>query len=588
MGLVRGAVGHYCLGRCSALVLCVQRSRPVGGVGAGAGFRVLPVSPFPPRISRAVCGGPSRPGVPYPRSLVRHSMRSVHSAGSVRLPFWYSPLVFCVCARSRSRSVGPLPLPGSMWRAHLARSRCWALVGPFHAVRAPLHVLPRSRAPFGLLVGGGRPVPVPPPLAWGSVPFLPAGFARCGASGVGRSPTPDGLSLGRAAGVHYPLAVGVGGVGMGTRHQPHKAHSSELALRAVEATRGRRSGQLVPGRGASWVRRSPTPDCLSFEACHWSPLPNGCGCGGCGRGDLSPNPQRALLRAGFACCGWQEGARGRGSCLAVETPRWGVLPPPTAIPSGRPARAHYPLALGVGCVGVGTHHQPHSAHSCQLALCAVGPRPGWTPLAWAWGVWGRALSNPGPLCFRACGWGPLPNGCGCGGYGRGELSPTHSARSCELALHAVGAALGRPAGASLAWVWGWALSHPRPLVLWGVRPRPITHSLTVGAEFRGVGADHQPHRARSCELALRAVGAARGPLGCGASGVGRSPTPDRSSLEACCQGPLPTSCRCESFGRGDPSPTPQRVFLRASFSCCGGGTRAPWVWGVRGRAVSHP
>ena len=39
MGLVRSTVCYYCLGRCSALVVCAQRSRQVWGVGAGAGSR---------------------------------------------------------------------------------------------------------------------------------------------------------------------------------------------------------------------------------------------------------------------------------------------------------------------------------------------------------------------------------------------------------------------------------------------------------------------------------------------------------------------------------------------------------------------
>ena len=64
--------------------------------------------------------------------------------------------------------------------------------------------------------------------------------------------------------------------------------------------------------------------------------------------------------------------------------------------------------------------------------------------------------------------------------------------------------------------------------------------------------------------------------GCGASGVGRSPTPDHSSFRACGWGPLPTGCGCGGCGRGDPSPTPQRALLRAGFAHCGGGTRAPW------------
>ena len=112
VGLVRGAVRHYCLGGCSALVVCARRSRLVRGAAAGAGCRVFPVSPFPPRVSGAVCGGLSCPGVPYPRSLVRHFMRSVRSAGSVRLPFWYSPRALCMFVRSRSRRVRPPLSPG--------------------------------------------------------------------------------------------------------------------------------------------------------------------------------------------------------------------------------------------------------------------------------------------------------------------------------------------------------------------------------------------------------------------------------------------------------------------------------------------
>ena len=86
--------------------LCVRGARGrFGGVRAGSWCCVSPSSPFPPRVSRVACGGPSRPGVPYPRSLVRHSRWSVRSARSVRLPFWWSPRVLFVCVRSRSRGV---------------------------------------------------------------------------------------------------------------------------------------------------------------------------------------------------------------------------------------------------------------------------------------------------------------------------------------------------------------------------------------------------------------------------------------------------------------------------------------------------
>ena len=125
---------HYCLGGCSAPSVCARRSRPVWGARAGTWCCVTPISPFPPRVSLAACRGPSRPGVPYPRSLVRHSTRSVRSASSVRLLF------VCVCSRSRGvRS----PPPWVVWCAHLTWSRHWALVGPFHVVRAPPLVLPR-------------------------------------------------------------------------------------------------------------------------------------------------------------------------------------------------------------------------------------------------------------------------------------------------------------------------------------------------------------------------------------------------------------------------------------------------------------
>ena len=202
-GLVRGAVRHYCLGGCSALVPCARRLRPVWGARAGAWCRVFPVSPFPPGVSCAVCGGPSGPAVPYPRSLTRHSMRSVRSAGSVQLPFWFSPRVLCVCVRSRSRGVrAPPPLPWLVWRAHLARSPCWALVGPFHAVRAPPRVLPRSRDPFGLFGGGGGRSGFPPTWlgavcsSWGGSARLGRSGARGWGGGGGRGPVRRSPRLG--------------------------------------------------------------------------------------------------------------------------------------------------------------------------------------------------------------------------------------------------------------------------------------------------------------------------------------------------------------------------------------------------------
>ena len=93
-------------------------------------------------------------------------------------------------------------------------------------------------------------------------------------------------------------------------------------------------------------------------------------------------------------------------------------------------------------------------------------------------------------------------------------------------------------GAALAWVWGVpgrALSHPRPLVRSGVRPGPTTHWLW-GRGGRAWGPVTRP-TARAlaswlCTLWGRHEGAREGRLlpGCGASGVGRSLTPDHSSV----------------------------------------------------------
>ena len=105
-----------------------------------------------------------------------------------------------------ARPPGGLPGPATHW--------LWVRGGAGLGTRHQPHSA-RSCALWGRHEGarGGR--------------LLPA----CGASGVGRSPTPDCPPSGRAAGAHYPLAVAVGGCGMGTRHQPHSA----LALRAVGA-----------------------------------------------------------------------------------------------------------------------------------------------------------------------------------------------------------------------------------------------------------------------------------------------------------------------------------------------------------------
>ena len=67
---------------------------------------------------------------------------------------------------------------------------------------------------------------------------VPGGGASClglGRLGSGALPPPTTRPFGHAAGAHYPFAVGAGNVGVGPRHQPHRAHLCVLALRAVVA-----------------------------------------------------------------------------------------------------------------------------------------------------------------------------------------------------------------------------------------------------------------------------------------------------------------------------------------------------------------
>ena len=216
--------------------------------------------------------------------------------------------------------------------------------------------------------------------------------------------------------------------------------------------------------------------------------------------------------------------------------------------------------------------------------------PGGVPLAWVWGVRGRALSHPRlPALWAGC-RGPLPTGCGCGGVPAwGPVTNPTARWLCALWGRQEAARGGR----LLPWCGrpgSGALPPPiaRPP---GGLPGPATHWLWVRGGA-GVGTRHQPHSARSCALWGRQEGARGGRLlpGRGASGVGRSPTPDCPPSWRAAGAHYPLAVGVGGCGCGDPSPTPQR----AGFARCGGGMRLPggaplaWVWGVRGRALSQP
>ena len=253
------------------------------------------------------------------------------------------------------------------------------------------------------------------------------GGASClgvGRPGTGALPGPDLSSVPACGRGPLPTGCGCGGCGRDDRHQPHSARSCMLWGRH-EVAQGWR---LLPGFGASEDGRSPTLDLSSVRACGRGPLPTGCGWGGCGLGDPSSTPQRALMRAGFACCGGGMRVPGGGaSCLGVGRPEMGALPPPTSRPFGCEAGSTTAWLLVPGVRAWGPLTNP-TARAPASWLCALwgrheGARGG--RLLPACGTSGDGLSpTPDLSSVRACVLGPLPTGCGCGGCGRGNPSPT--------------------------------------------------------------------------------------------------------------------------------------------------------------------
>ena len=345
---------------------------------------------------------------------------------------------------------------------------------------------------------------------WGRHEGARGGGLPVARPGSGSLPAPTARPLGGLPGPTTHRLWVRGGAGLGTRDQTHSVCSCELALRAVGAARERPGGAPLPWVWGVQGRALPHPRLPALWAGCRGHYPLALGAGGCGRGDRSPAPQGALLRAGFARCGGGMRVPGGGaSCLSVGRPGSGALPTPTARPlGGLPGPTTHWLWLRGGA-GVGTRDQTHSARPCELALRAVEAtrgRPGGAPPAWVWGVRGRALSQPRlPALWAGC-RGPLPTGCGCWGVGAwGPVTnPTARALACcggGMRVPRGGASclgVGRPGSG--------ALPPPTARPLGGL-PWPTTHWLWVRGGA-GVGTRHQPHSARSCDLALRAMGAA--------------------------------------------------------------------------------
>ena len=203
----------------------------------------------------------------------------------------------------------------------------------------------------------------------------------------------------------------------------------------------------VPG----WALSHTRPPFL--VACGRGPLPTGCGCGNCRRGDPSPTPQRALLRAVFARCGGGTRAPGGGaSWLRVGRPGRGALPRPTARP------------------------------------CGVRPGPA---TQWLW-VRGMRASGPvnNPTARALASWL-------CALWGGGTRAPLGGGTSCLL--------VGRP---------GWGVLPSPTARPWGLRPGPATHWLWVRRAVLGTGCPWHllPCRGSSCVVLAPRVCGTRWPL----------------------------------------------------------------------------
>ena len=230
-----GGLGWY-------LVLCLSRFP-------------LPTTRVPRCVWRAVPSGcplASLAATPF------HAVCAFRELGLVALLVVPAcPLRLCALALPRR----PLPPPSGCCGVLTSRgSRHWALVGPFHVVRAHPRVLPRSLALSGVL-GGGRPVPVLPYLAW------PAHHVGAACRGGGGGPSPGGqwpatvvrgvwcqaLSLprplvlwGGQPGYRDPCVPGVVGVGVGTQHRFHSVRPCGPALLAVGVAEERPRGGCLP------------------------------------------------------------------------------------------------------------------------------------------------------------------------------------------------------------------------------------------------------------------------------------------------------------------------------------------------------
>ena len=203
--LVRGAVRYYCLGGCSALLVCARRSRPVqGGWGRCQVVCLLRFPLLAPRFPRCVWRAvPSRCPVSSLAGTPFHAVCAFRGLGPVALlVFPACPL--CVCALALSRR----PPPPPPWVGVARAPRAVLVLGAGRAVpRGPWpSPCPASvPCPVWLACGGGV-ARSRSPCAWLGVvcpplggPARPERSSAEGGGGGGRSVCRPPRRCGRGA-----------------------------------------------------------------------------------------------------------------------------------------------------------------------------------------------------------------------------------------------------------------------------------------------------------------------------------------------------------------------------------------------------
>ena len=256
-------------------------------------------------------------------------------------------------------------------------------------------------------------------------------------------------------------------------------------------------GGLPPLRGASGVRRCPSPGRLSSEAGSWGSATRVSRVRSVRAWGPSTGPTACAL-AGRRCSlwGWRKGVPG-GGCLpplsgASEVRR---CPSPDFPPTGWAVGVRHPRAVGAGVWVWGPNTVPLACMPCGGCVprgwCGGCPRGRW-PATVVRGVWCQALPFPWPPVL----WSGQPGLCdlcvpGAVGAGVGTQPRPHSVCPCGPALLAVGMAEGGPRGGAFCSCGGrlWSGAPPpptaRPL---GVPLGSVTHMPS--ARVCGCGGPH--------------------------------------------------------------------------------------------------